>query len=976
MRSLVIGDEHLCRSLAKGCCVAVAWLAGEDPLQILSIFAGEVDHFALGQRVSGAAAVRWTAASRVFQVDFDTTLVIRHAPPDLTVVFVTLVFIPDFDISMAIERYRCPDENTYTWWRRLSATNDYRFEGSRVKVSRGPCIGRFQLFPLYTACVVPEGPPPGMAYDVNFTEQRLHAAITPRPLLEHDVLRLVLDSHCRGLRPCDSPAVLLLEMDEQSENLGQRSTADLALGVVRLRQEVKPALTAAFPNLTRLTLAKGVRCYVMDVRGMQDAPGGKLELAFFWSSEAVAFDVEDGVLPLPPFRPQEWDSRVIEARGSVVPQAGASCGFKSAVAVSDEREVLLFPATLPSLHLAMFVDGNPVGVSSAALDLLCVWDGTPDGFLNYQLPLRAVPAEVSRAWDGYLRGLPTEVPITSALNKLDRLSCVELSAAEQVGSVNLFLSPVPAHGVFAAPQAYREAIRHFCNSGPQYSRRHMEGPLYGDRRPFHTMPTHLMMPPNLYPGLAELEVACAGRNPLLQPYSRADLLARTRDNPAPGQPVVATPRGALSSGSSVPSDALEPLTFERISESETASDMSSEEAVQLVDPLRCLAVGEGLQAARAGEETTFVVHVRTTNDEAVRRPDPPPSLKFEGDVNYSYEAIDKADGTVRVTYVVSKSGSYRMHVLMAAESIAGSPFDVIVSAALADSAMFSIDAPGGVLDGCVQASGTPSAIEYGALVGLVFGESSIALDRDVSAPLLAKCLKVVEIPNTTNRFSLEACDIYGNKVQVTGCPLKVTATGLVRLVDVVDNEQGSFDITYRVPINTLQLAMMRDPKKAETLRQLWLARRMQHKALWLASETAADAEGEVLPDEPAWCRPLTCSKEGIGTLDCYYGEARLGCTPITVVLSNLLELEPYLKAARRVWEAEPPVLGPPPTVPDINEAIRTLEELLHSGQPFDREAVWSLVCHVKHDITNLAEHSEARVVTQIDALSRTIETMR
>ena len=976
MRSLVIGDEQLSRSLDKGCCVAVAWLAGEDPLQILSIFSGEVDHFALGQRVSGATAVRWTAASRVFQVDFDTTLVIRHAPPELGFVFVTLVFIPDFDISMAIERYRCPDENTYTWWGRLSATNDYRFEGSRVKVSRGPWIGQFQLFPLYTACVVPEGPSPGMVCDVSFTEQRLHTATTPRPLVQHDVLRLVLDSHCRGLRPGDSPAVLLLEMDEQRENLGLGSTVDLALGVVRLRQEVRPAMTAAFPNLTSVSLAKAVRCYVMDVRGVRDALDGKLQLAFFWSSEAVAFEVEDVVIPLPPFRPQEWDSRVIEARGSVVPQAGAGDGFKSAVAVSDEREVLLFPATLPSLHVGMFIDGNPVGVSGAALDLLGVWDGTPDGFFNYQLPFRAVPANVCRAWDGYLRGLPSGVPMTSALRKLDRLSDVKLSAEEQVGSVNLFLSPVPAHGVFAAPQAYREAIRHFCNSEPQYSRRHMEGPLYGDRRPFHKMPAHLMMPPNLSSGLAELEVACLGRNPLLQASSRADLLARTRDNPTPGRPLVATPRGTLSSGSSVQSDALEPLTFERISESETPSGLSSEEVAQLVDPLRCLAVGDGLQAARAGEETTFVVHVRTTNDEAIRRPDPPPSVKFEGDVNYSYEVVDKADGSVRVTYVVSKSGSYRMHVLMAAESIAGSPFDVIVSAALADPAMFSIDAPGGVLDGCVEASGTPSAIEYGALVGLVFGESSIALDRDVTDPILAECLEVDQIPISTNHFSLEACDIYGNKVQVTGCPLKVTATGLVRLVDVVDNEQGTFDITYRVPINSLQLAMMQYPKKAETLRQLWSARRTQHKSLWLASEAAAHAEGEVLPDEPAWFRSLTCGKEGVGTLDCHYGEVRLGCTPITVVLSSLLELEPYLKAARRFWEATPPDLGPPPAVPEINEAIRTLEELLHSGQPFDREAVWSLVCHVKHDITDLAEHSEAQVTTQIAALSRTIEKMR
>jgi hypothetical protein len=90
----------------------------------------------------------------------------------------------------------------------------------------------------------------------------------------------------------------------------------------------------------------------------------------------------------------------------------------------------------------------------------------------------------------------------------------------------------------------------------------------------------------------------------------------------------------------------------------------------------CKVEGKGLENGRVGEEGAFRIFAFDKFANPIRRGGDHFDVKIAGPVSISVNPIDCGDGSYNASYMITKSGPYKIAISVHAAQIAGSPFSV------------------------------------------------------------------------------------------------------------------------------------------------------------------------------------------------------------------------------------------------------------------------------------------------------------
>jgi len=167
----------------------------------------------------------------------------------------------------------------------------------------------------------------------------------------------------------------------------------------------------------------------------------------------------------------------------------------------------------------------------------------------------------------------------------------------------------------------------------------------------------------------------------------------------------------------------------------------------------CQAYGPALFGSEAGQQSHLIVQVYDSEGKQVTRGGMPITATLEGaDCMYYLRLLDNSDGSYFAQYMVGRAGKYQLSICLNDEHhISGSPFEVEVLP-------------------------SRTLVRYCTASGPVL--QSVRL-------------------GSTESFTIQAMDGYGNKKVKGGDPFEVAVMGSAQLKDLVDNGDGSYTCTIQ-----------------------------------------------------------------------------------------------------------------------------------------------------------------------------------
>jgi hypothetical protein len=167
----------------------------------------------------------------------------------------------------------------------------------------------------------------------------------------------------------------------------------------------------------------------------------------------------------------------------------------------------------------------------------------------------------------------------------------------------------------------------------------------------------------------------------------------------------------------------------------------------------CQAYGPALFGSEAGQQSHLIVQMYDSAGQQVTRGGMPLTATLEGvDCLYYLRLLDNSDGSYFAQYMVGRAGKYQLSICLNDEHhICGSPFEVEVL-------------PSRTLARYCTASGS--------------------------------VLQSVRL-NSTETFTIQAMDGYGNKKVKGGDPFEVAVMGSAQLKDLVDHGDGTYTCTIQ-----------------------------------------------------------------------------------------------------------------------------------------------------------------------------------
>lgn len=167
----------------------------------------------------------------------------------------------------------------------------------------------------------------------------------------------------------------------------------------------------------------------------------------------------------------------------------------------------------------------------------------------------------------------------------------------------------------------------------------------------------------------------------------------------------------------------------------------------------CQAYGPALFGSEAGQQSHLIVQVYDSAGHQVTRGGMPLTATLEGaDCLYYLRLLDNSDGSYFAQYMVGRAGKYQLSICLNDEHhICGSPFEVEVL-------------PSRTLARYCTASGS--------------------------------VLQSVRL-HSTETFTIQAMDGYGNKKVKGGDPFEVSVMGSAQLKDLVDSGDGTYTCTIQ-----------------------------------------------------------------------------------------------------------------------------------------------------------------------------------
>eukprot|EP01114_Cavostelium_apophysatum_P015706 TRINITY_DN433_c0_g1_i2.p1 TRINITY_DN433_c0_g1~~TRINITY_DN433_c0_g1_i2.p1 ORF type:complete len:905 (+),score=297.74 TRINITY_DN433_c0_g1_i2:215-2929(+) len=189
-------------------------------------------------------------------------------------------------------------------------------------------------------------------------------------------------------------------------------------------------------------------------------------------------------------------------------------------------------------------------------------------------------------------------------------------------------------------------------------------------------------------------------------------------------------------------------------------------------PSKCTAEGQGLLSAIANEEVSFVITAKTANgyESEVGGDKFVASLVGPNGLVVPCAVKDNEDGTHRVTYTATISGSYSLEVTLHGHHISGSPFELQVEAGEASAPQCS--ASGSGLAGSVSGKRASFTIEAKDKNGNARTSGGSNFDVKIEGPEQAK-VTVEDNKNGTYDviYTANSAGTYRTSINLSGVPI-------------------------------------------------------------------------------------------------------------------------------------------------------------------------------------------------------------